>query len=163
MTVWQDIPGYEGRYKASICGQVKSNKKTLTPCLGSSGSYYYFHLYKDGKRKCFLAQRLLLTTFIRPPLPNEEACHNDGNWTNNSLSNLRWASKLDNEKDKFLHGTSSRGSNNSMAILNEDQVRQIKEALEKYQRGDIIKLAHKYGVSRATISDIKNHRKWKHI
>lgn len=48
---------------------------------------------------------LVLEAFVGPRPPGMEACHADGNKTNNALSNLRWDTKRANELDAIRLGT----------------------------------------------------------
>ncbi len=55
-----------------------------------------------------------------------------------------------------------KGTNNPRAILSEQDVREIRTALEE-ESASIKDLSTKFGVSRPTISAIKNYRNWKHV
>lgn len=97
--VWRDIRGYEGAYKISTYGRIKSYQKTsmgvlLHPGLQNSG-YRYIGLVKK-KRKFYLVHRLVAITFLHNP--NNYPCvnHKDGDKTNNYLDNLEWVSYSDN-------------------------------------------------------------------
>ena len=70
-------------------------------------------LHRAGYVKTFTVHRLILLAFVGPCPEGMEACHNDGNASNNNLANLRWDTHINNEKDKVLHGTNvgSRGNN----------------------------------------------------
>jgi uncharacterized protein (DUF433 family) len=60
-----------------------------------------------------------------------------------------------------LHPEIAKGENNGRAILNEQQVRQIKQRVrDGEKRSD---MASEYGVSKATIDHIITGRLWKHI
>ena len=68
-----------------ITGEIKSkyiNKKT---------GYITVDLWKDGKVCKKTLHRLLAEIFIPNPENKPTVDHKDGNRTNNSLSNLRWA------------------------------------------------------------------------
>jgi len=49
--------------------------------------------------------RLVLLAFWGQPLPGEEACHNNGDRTDNRLENLRWDRHGSNMDDAVAHGT----------------------------------------------------------
>jgi len=55
------------------------------------------------------------------------------------------------------------GENNPRSILTVEQVREIYKACNSPYIGQAAELAKKYGVSRSTISDIKNELSWTHI
>lgn len=54
----------------------------------------------QGRVKVVLLHRLVMEVFIGPCPPGEEACHNDDNPTNNSIWNLRWDTRSENQRDR---------------------------------------------------------------
>ncbi len=70
--------------------------------------------------------RLILEVFVGPCPLGMQACHNNGNPTDNKLNNLRWDTPKNNHKDRIKHGTSSRGVQNGRAKLTEKQVIEIR-------------------------------------
>lgn len=93
--------------------------------------------------------------------------HIDGNKCNNDVSNLEWVTHSENTRHAFVNGLidrdklskSTRGGGNSQAILNEEDVLNIRN-LKKVPP---IILADHYGVSVPTIYDILRRRSWTHI
>lgn len=55
----------------------------------------------------------------------------------------------------------NKGSKNGRAILTEDKVAEIKEALKTISRGGAKRLAFQFNVTPATIYSIKNGYNWK--
>ena len=94
--IWKDIVGYEGLYKVSNMGRVKSLKygkeRILKPQKDRSG-YLVVGLWKDGKRKWYLMHRLVATIFCENPHGFKEVNHIDENKTNNYADNLEWCSR----------------------------------------------------------------------
>lgn len=100
---WKDIEGYEGLYRISSLGRVKSlnynhtgKEKILKPRV-DSGGYLQVNLSKNGKVKMFLVHRLVLSTF--KPIPNMEEMdcnHIDENKANNNIKNLNWMTREEN-------------------------------------------------------------------
>ena len=98
--VWKDIEGYEGLYRISNKGRVKSlarpnnsGRNTRTDfimSLGNTHGYVSVVLCKDSKTKSFLVHRLVAKAFIENP--NNYPCinHKDENKTNNNADNLEW-------------------------------------------------------------------------
>ena len=97
---WNDIKNYEGIYKVSNKGNVKSipridangvwrEEKILKPILAKSG-YLVVGLSKNGKEKQYRIHRLVAEAFI--PNPNSFSCinHKDEDRTNNCVENLEW-------------------------------------------------------------------------
>lgn len=172
---WRDIEGFEEFYQVSDLGNIRS----LTRTIFSQGKpprtlknqviktfavykgYRQVKLRKNGKNQRFLVSRLVLTTFDRPPLDGEVACHCNGNHTDNRLANLRWDTAKGNEADKVIHGTTNHGEKNGQCRLSALDVMSIRADLAQGMKGSA--LARKYGVQQTTISAIKTRRSWKHI
>ena len=94
-----------------------------------------------------------------PPDPRLLACHSCNRRNCINPNHLRWGDNASNMQDKNIHGTAQRGSKNGFAILTEEQARTA-----KYDRSKSAKAwADHFGVSRATISHIRNGRNWSHI
>lgn len=74
---------------------------------------------------------------------------------------LRWASKIENHTDKIGHGTLLQGSQIHQSKLVESDVRRIKTRLSRGEKGQDI--AEIFGVHKATISDIKVGKTWRHV
>ena len=95
----KDIPGYEGLYQISEDGTI-INRLSGNVLRGNINSHGYIavSLYKNGMRKTHKLHRLLAIAFI--PNPNDYECvnHIDGNKLNNSLRNLEWCTKGQNNR-----------------------------------------------------------------
>lgn len=119
---WKDIPGYEGHYKVSDLGRVKSLDRTiersgvrgnanvsgklLNPKIHKSG-YIYVRL---GKKQYRLHQ-LVAMAFLNftPCGMNMVIDHIDENKTNNSLFNLRIVDNRENcIKGKMKYNNTSK-------------------------------------------------------
>lgn len=114
--IWIDVCGYEGFYKVSnrgniksldrICGYMPSGSprhikgQKIKPYDNGNG-YLMVHLKRDGKRKPIGVHRLVAQTFI----PNNDTTfvvnHIDYDKHNNHVNNLEWCSQRDN----ILHST----------------------------------------------------------
>ena len=84
-----------------------------------------------------------------------EAAHDDGSKTNNCPTNLRWATRKENNDDRIKHGTTTRGERNAAAKLTAAQVVAI-----RHMPGKHAEIAAAFGVTCATISMIKLRRTW---
>lgn len=107
--MWEDIKGYEGIYKVSNLGKVKSieriavkkyrnNRKVNERILKPSKikGYLYVKLYKNNKCKSISIHRLVAQAFISNPNNYKEVDHLDTNPQNNSYDNLRWCTHKSN-------------------------------------------------------------------
>ncbi len=164
--VWADVSGYEGTYQVSDHGNVRRWKsgvrtgikgwKNLRPTM--SNGYRYFVLSLRGVISRVKASRLVLVTFAGAPFPGHEACHNNGDRTDDRLMNLRWDTRKGNLADKHKHGTAQVGVRHPMAKLDEEQVLSIIRAT-----GTQKAIGAEFGVSQSTVHAIKAGRLWSHL
>ena len=186
MEEWRTVPEYKGLYEASNLGRIRSldrvvmqydprvngyykskrKGKILKPCdSGKLGDRHMsVHLDKDGVKKhnqvgCFV---LLAFGKTKPEGEYIECSHLDGNPENNKLGNLVWETRKQNFARKEEHGTSSKGTRNPMAKLNDEDVKEIKQLLVNREHSQVT-IAEHFGVSRRAISMINTNSTWAHI
>lgn len=97
LEIWRDIDGYDGKYQVSTWGRVRSLRGILTPYENHKG-YLKVGLMKDGKSNKHRINRLVAEAFIDNPENLPFVDHIDGNKQNNSITNLRWITNLDNNR-----------------------------------------------------------------
>lgn len=97
LEIWRDIDGYDGKYQVSTWGRVRSLRGILTPYENHKG-YLKVGLTKDGKSNKHRINRLVAEAFIDNPENLPFVDHIDGNKQNNSITNLRWITNLDNNR-----------------------------------------------------------------
>jgi len=106
------IPGYEGLYSAEEDGRIfshsRNRKKYLTPAITRDG-YFMVVLYKDEQPKSIKVHRLIALTFIPNPENKYAVDHIDRDKTNNSVSNLRWATRSENLINTIVHKNNKLG------------------------------------------------------
>lgn len=96
-----------------------------------------------------------------PPTPDHEAAHSCGKGHEACIApeHLWWKTHTENQADKIAHGTNTgaRGERHGHAKLTEAEVREIRSMKGSASQS---KLAEKFIVSRTTIRNIHNGRKW---
>lgn len=162
-TVIVSFKGFE-HYLVSKHGQVYSTingkKKKLLKSHVSKNGYAIISLKSNqGKRKRFTVHKLVLTAFVGRRPKKHDACHNNGNRSDNRLSNLRWDTRKGNFSDKLKHGTLLVGETHGKAKLNELQARIIRRCTDI----EDTHLAEFFKISRGTVAEIKNKEIWKHL
>lgn len=118
---WLPVVGFEGAYEVSDLGRVRSIPRVIlrsdgrlhrrqtgyrvlkTPAAGSGG-YPEVNLGHNGRKRVVTVHTLVLEAFVGPRPPHADACHFDGEPTNNRLDNLRWDSHSANSLDRTRHG-----------------------------------------------------------
>jgi len=110
MEIWKDVIGYNGVYKVSNFGTIKSidhvvKAKNSTTRIQygrikktsiSKKGYIQVCLSKDGIRFHTGVHRLVAIAFIQNPLNLPQVNHKDGNKLNNNDWNLEWSTNKDN-------------------------------------------------------------------
>ena len=95
MEDWKSIADFPN-YDVSSLGNVRNNKtgKLMKICVKSG--YYHVCLVNDNYKKSFKVHRLVALEFIENPEDKLEVNHKDKNKLNNSLSNLEWMTRREN-------------------------------------------------------------------
>lgn len=174
---WRDVIGYEGSYRVSDLGRVKSltriingvhgvrsrikNGRILVLCKDVNG-YSIVNLHLDGQRTMQRVHKLVLSAFDRCRPEGLECNHIDGVKTNNNLNNLEWVTRSENALHACRVLGKGVGELNAMSVLTEKQVTGIRE---KYKTGKFTQtdLGRIYSVSSKLIWQIVNRVNWRHI
>jgi hypothetical protein len=159
MEVYKEIP-FAKNYLCSNYGNVKSKRynKPLKGFVNNSG--YKRVQIGLSKNKHFI-HRLVAETFLAKKINKDFVNHKDGNKLNNSLENLEWVSRSENDIHAFRNDLrkARKGEKHHNAILNDYDVKEIKTLLAKGFNCTYI--SELYGVHRKTINDIKLGKTWK--
>ena len=175
--IWKDVAGYEGLYKVSSIGRVRSldriikGKRTI-PFKGrlllsaiSGGGYPWIMLCNKGEEKYKTIHRLVSIAFILNPKNKPCVNHIDGDKTNNHIFNLEWVTHKENVQHAYKIGLRDSqhliGENSRQSHLTKQDVLDIRE---KYSNGTKqYVLAREYGVTSTAILKIRKRVNWSHI
>lgn len=93
------------RYLVSDHGDVFSliSNKVLKPRIHSNG-YHQVNLCANGKATNYYIHILVAAAFLGPRPAGMDVCHNDGDKTNNAVSNLRYDTRSNNILDSVATG-----------------------------------------------------------
>jgi hypothetical protein len=183
---WRPVKKFPG-YDVSDLGRVRSYWRHVVP-FGQRGGgyavisdvpqrylklsldhkgYWFLRLQRDGKGHNIRIGPLVLETFVGERPPGMECCHGPNGKTDNSLPNVSWGTKSKNHNEDMLRdGTDARGEKHGGAKLTEKAVQRIRKNLrERLGKGlsderVMQQIAEEEHVSKWTISDIRNKRKW---
>lgn len=165
---WRAVVGYEGKYEVSNSGRVRGvdriidrgrrwkGKEIKSKPLNSG------HMHIQLTKCCWhLVHRLVLEAFVGPCPDGMEACHNNGNPSDNRVENLRWDTRRGNHADKVKHGTMARGSRNAKAKLTDTDIVQI---FRMRQDGSLLsEISSAFKITPANASLILNRKTWRHV
>lgn len=176
--IWKDIPNYEGYYQVSNLGRVRSLDRYITRKDGRSQFYegqilkpYYqgdkvtANIGVNNKSKPRSIARLVLEAFIGID-PNKPLAMNiDGNTYNNSLNNLKWATRQEVANNSIKLGTLKPVTSKRVRIFKDNHTLEFPSArdAEKYlgcSYGTIARIAkgtqkHIYGWKAKYIDNIE--------
>lgn len=171
---WRDIAGWEGVYQVSDQGRVRSlpRARVRETCGQTETIHYKGKIIKGGECSGYtkmqlrdgarlekeFVHRLVCVAFHGPAPEGCLVAHNDGSRDNNAASNLRWATPRENMQDKAAHGVQLWGEQIHFAKLKEHQAVEIRTF-----KGPARIMAARFGVSRATVSDIRRGRSWRQL
>ena len=159
------VPGYPS-YAVSASGRVGriGTSAWLRPSPAKRGGYLVVSLWQNGKGRTRPVHQLVALAFHGPrPSPAHEVAHGDGDNLHNHRSNLRWATRAENEADKVRHGRSNRGERNGSARIPDAQIGDIIRRIDalpkssggaRIRKGELPRLAAEYGVTASCLHQI---------
>lgn len=166
---WRPVVGFEGAYEVSDLGNVRSVERRAPTIIRGTQTTRLIHcrLLKPGKSGPFghvtvalgrgksrTVHSLVMEAFIGPRPAGSDIAHADGNGGNNRLSNLRYATRSENNRDRVLQHRTR---------LAPTDVHFIREVAPTLARGGKRALAERFGISPCGISDILARRTYAHV
>lgn len=164
--IWKDVVGYEGLYRISNLGRVRSIvrggriNRILSQTTHRQG-YKEIKLSKNGTCKSFLVHRLVAEAFIPNPFYKETVNHKDGNKSNNNVQNLEWATIGENIRHAYKTGLNVVTEKALLRMTEGYKINRSMVPLIRKEYAEGAKqyvLAQKYNVSRAQICRIVNYK-----
>lgn len=168
---WRPVVGFDG-HEVSSMGRVRSVPRTIlrggaTPVRlrswllrtsVNSRGYAVAYLRRQGLRAARTVHRLVAEAFLGKRPRGADIRHLDGNRFNNTVVNLRYGSRSENERDKIAHGSSNRGGRNGNAKLSAADVVAIRSMR---QAGALQReIAVRFGISRRHVGQVLAGRSW---
>lgn len=121
---WKDVVGFEGLYKVSNLGRIKSisrkifngkgfyiSKEKLLLQRYNKKGYKVVDLCKNSKHYYSLVHRIVAIAFLENINNLPQINHKDGNKQNNNLLNLEWCNNSQNQLHAYKLGLSFRSDN----------------------------------------------------
>lgn len=163
MAEWKPIPSAPG-YEVSDDGRVRSlggprkfgsQTRIAPPCerILQPHSAGYLQLVIRGRN--YFVHRLVAEAFVPKILGRTDVNHKNGDKHDNRAGNLEWATRQQNIRhsvDVLGNGVRDR---HASARLTPGDVLSIRSDPRLHRE-----IAAEYGVSRATVGDIKSGRRW---
>jgi HNH endonuclease/NUMOD4 motif len=121
---WRAVVGYEGAYEVSDRGRTRSVDRlvqignarpflkpgrVLIPQPNTNGRLQVM-LCHNKKQRLYQVHRLVLAAFVGPCPAGLQSLHWDDNPRNNELSNLRYGTPAENQRDCIRNGRNSRAN-----------------------------------------------------
>jgi len=162
---WRTAPNFPD-YQVSAMGVRRSTggqgaKKGRLMSLFDAGGYPHVRLSRDGKAYNIAVHRLICEAWYGPAPYGYECAHWDGNCLNFDPSNLRWATKKENEEDKGRHGVIARGDRSGRSRLSDkDAIRIIKLVDAGHSRSSVAKM---FGISAGHAGRIASGKSRSHL
>ncbi len=166
---FRPVPGLEDAFSVSAEGEVISvlTGKLLKPyCSGNGYLRVAAPISVIGRRRQFGVHRLVALAWVPNPNGKPYVNHLDFDGTNNSATNLEWATQKDNMTHSAKAGRIRvhRGQSNVNAKLTDEAVRFI---LRHHMPGDYEfgarGLGRRFGVAGNTIRRVITGAGWAHV
>ncbi len=113
----------------------------------------------SGKMRHRLVHRLVMLAFVGPPPEGCETSHEDNDRSNNRLTNLRWATRQENQLHRRRYKTDPNGERQGIASITNSLATKIRERFKKLR--NIVATAKEFGLSRYTVGRLVRGQTYK--
>lgn len=164
LEIWKDLIDYEGLYKISNLGNIKScNKryshKPIYKKITKKG-YNIVALSKNKIIKSYNLHRLVAINFIENPNLKNQINHINGIKTDNRVDNLEWVTAKENIKHAFHLGLMDSRIKNMKKPVIDISNGEIYDSI--YQASRILELPYTY-ISKRLQGITKNNTSLKYL
>lgn len=162
MEIWKRIVGFSA-YEVSNRGRIRSMKfgepRLMRPKVKQGNGYLEITMMRDdGARNTQLVHRLVAIAFIPRDPVRPTVNHKDGNKIDNRVTNLEWATLIENNAHS-AHKRFAMNNPKRAMKLTAESVQQIREA---HAAGEISSsISKRFAVSPAMIRNIVYGRAWR--
>lgn len=138
-------PGAGVRYRPGAAWtRMKTNR--------IKGGYLEVQLRRDGKSVHAFIHRLVLMAFVGTAPDGQEAFHVNNIPDDNRLSNLRWATRRENQLHRKKFGTDNSGERQGGATLTNQQADEVRRRFKVV--GNKAAVAREFGISRTVAARV---------
>ncbi len=157
------------RLYVSKCGLLRrhplkhhSEKEQIRFYIDKYGYHRFWHQHSDGSRQFIPVHRIVALTFLKRDLFRNEVNHINGDRMDNSLMNLEWTSRTENERhSRAVLGKRCVGEKASRSKLVTEEIRMIRSLHSK--SWGILNLAKCFSVSKSQVNRIVKRINWSHV
>lgn len=166
--IFTPVQGYESFYEVSNFGNFRSLDRIVSDGRKMKGKPLiktkdkqgrnYVTFSKNSVTKKIRVHVVVASHFIGNRPDGFDICHNDGNPSNNHVSNLRYDTHKNNMIDMASHGNSQRGEKNWNTTTTKEQILQIKNL--RAQGMKYIDICSIVNVSMSVVAKVCQNRRW---
>lgn len=162
---WNPIEKYETKYHITRKGEIKSLKSNcILKASNNRKGYFQIYLYSGSRktRKRFYIHFLVGKTFIPNPENKPQINHLDGDGKNNSVKNLEWCTRQENQLHAYKMGLQkslNRDTGHGAAKITTKDIAKIRNLYKGKGKGPTqAELGKQFGLHFGTISAILNYK-----
>jgi len=122
--IWKNVPLFEGLYKVSNYGKIKSIKHSKEIGFIGKDNYVKVSLYNKGTILSTHVHHLVARLFVPNPYNKPYVNHKDYNRRNNNANNLEWVTSAENthySKNNLFFKKGLKGESHPRSIFTNKQ------------------------------------------